>query len=72
MKTENQKKTTSRDNIILIMTILSGLGSFGSFVLNWLGVSALGENMILWFQGFAALTILLAVIFIGMEWDFDS
>ena len=51
------------------MTILSGIGSFGSLLLNWSGVSGLGEAVILWFQGFAALTILLAAILVGIEWD---
>ncbi len=42
---------------------------FGSLLLNWSGISGLGETAIIWFQGFAALTILMAIIFIGMEWD---
>ena len=34
-----------------------------------MGGSGLSEITILWFQGFAALTIFLAIIFIGMQWD---
>jgi hypothetical protein len=70
MTTEFQEKSSNlRSNIALIMTIFSGIGSFGSLLLNWLDSSGLSETTFLWFQGFAALTILLAVIFIGMEWD---
>lgn len=69
MTKEDQDKSNLKNNVALLMTVLSGIGSFGSLVINLTGVSALNENAILWFQGFAALTIFLAIIFIGMQWD---
>ncbi len=69
MTKEVREESSIKSNITLIMAILSGIGSFGSLLLNWSGISGISETTFLWFQGFAALTLFLAVIFIGLEWD---
>lgn len=70
MSAESSKHPSDmKGNIALVMTIFSGIGSFGSLLLNWAVVSELSETAVFWFQGFAASTMLLAVIFLGMEWD---
>ena len=71
MAEEQKQRTRShmRSDTALVMSILSGIGSFGSLILNLSSTSGLDGPYVLWFQVFAALTILLAVVFMGIEWD---
>lgn len=64
-----EESPNSRSNVALIMTVFSGVGSFGSLLLNLTSSSGPDGLTLIWFQAFACLTIVFAVVFIGMDWD---